>query len=145
MVIFFLQRLLIPTARKGIAAVFCKIFTPLRQRAVRHSQLAGNLGLRFLAGLQQVYRLDLKLFRVRFLLFLHGTCSPLWISLFRVYSLHKGGPGSLRFAPEARKANQALVDLLGAIGKQKEAGPAQIALAWPLARNPWIVPIPATR
>jgi aryl-alcohol dehydrogenase-like predicted oxidoreductase len=50
-----------------------------------------------------------------------------------------------RFTPEARKANQALVDLLGAIGKRKKATPAQIALAWLLARKPWIVPIPGTR
>ncbi len=50
-----------------------------------------------------------------------------------------------RFAPEARKANQALVDLLGEIGKQKKATPAQIALAWLLAQKPWIVPIPGTR
>jgi aryl-alcohol dehydrogenase-like predicted oxidoreductase len=50
-----------------------------------------------------------------------------------------------RFAPEARKANQALVDLLGEIGKQKEAAPAQIALAWLLAQKSWIVPIPGTR
>jgi aryl-alcohol dehydrogenase-like predicted oxidoreductase len=50
-----------------------------------------------------------------------------------------------RFSPEARKANQALVDLLGAIGKRKQATPAQIALAWLLARKPWIVPIPGTR
>jgi aryl-alcohol dehydrogenase-like predicted oxidoreductase len=50
-----------------------------------------------------------------------------------------------RFTPEARKANQALVDLLGTIGKRKKATPAQIALAWLLARKPWIVPIPGTR
>ncbi len=50
-----------------------------------------------------------------------------------------------RFAPEARLANQALVDLLGEIGKQKKATPAQIALAWLLAQRPWIVPIPGTR
>ncbi len=50
-----------------------------------------------------------------------------------------------RFAPEARKANQALVDLLDQIGVQKKATPAQIALAWLLARKPWIVPIPGTR
>jgi aryl-alcohol dehydrogenase-like predicted oxidoreductase len=50
-----------------------------------------------------------------------------------------------RFTPEARKANQALVDLLGEIGKRKEATPAQIALAWLLAQKPWIVPIPGTR
>ena len=49
-----------------------------------------------------------------------------------------------RFAPEARKANQAVVDLLGTIAKQKEATPAQIALAWLLAQKPWIVPIPGT-
>lgn len=50
-----------------------------------------------------------------------------------------------RFAPEARKANQALVDLLSRIAEQKEATPAQIALAWLLAQKPWIVPIPGTR
>jgi aryl-alcohol dehydrogenase-like predicted oxidoreductase len=49
-----------------------------------------------------------------------------------------------RFTPEARKANQALVDLLGVIGKRKNATPAQIALAWLLAQKPWIVPIPGT-
>jgi aryl-alcohol dehydrogenase-like predicted oxidoreductase len=49
-----------------------------------------------------------------------------------------------RFTPEARKANQALVDLLGKVAKQKKATPAQIALAWLLAQKPWIVPIPGT-
>ena len=49
-----------------------------------------------------------------------------------------------RFTPEARKANQALVDLLGMIAAQKKATPAQIALAWLLAQKPWIVPIPGT-
>src|SRR5438034_9933587 len=49
-----------------------------------------------------------------------------------------------RFTPEARKANQALVDLLGQVAKQKNATPAQIALAWLLAQKPWIVPIPGT-
>jgi aryl-alcohol dehydrogenase-like predicted oxidoreductase len=49
-----------------------------------------------------------------------------------------------RFTPEAMKANQAFVDLLGAIAKQKNATPAQIALAWLLAQKPWIVPIPGT-
>ena len=49
-----------------------------------------------------------------------------------------------RFTPEARKANQALVDLLGRIAKRKKATPAQIALAWLLAQKPWIVPIPGT-
>jgi aryl-alcohol dehydrogenase-like predicted oxidoreductase len=49
-----------------------------------------------------------------------------------------------RFAPEARKANQALVDLLAAIAERKKATPAQIALAWLLAKKPWIVPIPGT-
>src|SRR6266480_1870918 len=49
-----------------------------------------------------------------------------------------------RFKPEARKANQVLVDLLDRIASQKHATPAQIALAWLLAQNPWIVPIPGT-
>jgi len=49
-----------------------------------------------------------------------------------------------RFTPEARKANQALVGLLGAIGERKRATPAQIALAWLLVQKPWIVPIPGT-
>jgi aryl-alcohol dehydrogenase-like predicted oxidoreductase len=49
-----------------------------------------------------------------------------------------------RFSPEARKANQALVELLGRIAQQKQATPAQIALAWLLAQKPWIVPIPGT-
>jgi aryl-alcohol dehydrogenase-like predicted oxidoreductase len=49
-----------------------------------------------------------------------------------------------RFAPEARKANRTLVDLLGSIAQRKGATPAQIALAWLLARKPWIVPIPGT-
>jgi len=53
--------------------------------------------------------------------------------------------GLPRFTPEARKANQALVDLLGRIGAGKRATPAQIALAWLLAKQPWIVPIPGTR
>src|SRR5467141_2942524 len=50
-----------------------------------------------------------------------------------------------RFTPEARKANQALVELLGRIAARKKATPAQIALAWLLAQRPWIVPIPGTR
>ncbi|GGF30116.1 aldehyde oxidase [Aliidongia dinghuensis] len=49
-----------------------------------------------------------------------------------------------RFKPEARKANQTLVDLLGQIAAQKQATSAQIALAWLLAQKPWIVPIPGT-
>jgi len=49
-----------------------------------------------------------------------------------------------RFTPEARKANQALVDLLSKVAKGKNATPAQIALAWLLAQKPWIVPIPGT-
>ena len=49
-----------------------------------------------------------------------------------------------RFTPEARKANQALVDLLGKAAEQKNATPAQVAIAWLLARKPWIVPIPGT-
>ena len=49
-----------------------------------------------------------------------------------------------RFTPEARKANQTLVELLRSMGKRKDATPAQIALAWLLAQRPWIVPIPGT-
>jgi aryl-alcohol dehydrogenase-like predicted oxidoreductase len=49
-----------------------------------------------------------------------------------------------RFTPEARKANQAVVDLLGQVAKRKKTTPAQIALAWLLAQKPWIVPIPGT-
>ena len=49
-----------------------------------------------------------------------------------------------RFTPEARKANQALVDLLGKIAERKKATPAQTALAWLLAQKPWMVPIPGT-
>ena len=50
-----------------------------------------------------------------------------------------------RFTPEARKANQPLVDLLTEIAARKQATAAQIALAWLLAQEPWIVPIPGTR
>ena len=50
-----------------------------------------------------------------------------------------------RFTPEARKANQVVIDLLARIGEQKGATPAQIALAWLLAQKPWIVPIPGSR
>ena len=49
-----------------------------------------------------------------------------------------------RFSPEARKANQIVVDLLGKLAERKKATPAQIALAWLLAQKPWIVPIPGT-
>jgi aryl-alcohol dehydrogenase-like predicted oxidoreductase len=49
-----------------------------------------------------------------------------------------------RFSPEARKANQAVVDLLAAIAARKQATPAQVALAWLLAQRPWLVPIPGT-
>jgi aryl-alcohol dehydrogenase-like predicted oxidoreductase len=49
-----------------------------------------------------------------------------------------------RFAPEARRANQALVDLIGRIAAAKQASPAQIAIAWLLAQKPWIAPIPGT-
>ena len=49
-----------------------------------------------------------------------------------------------RFSAEARKANQAVVDLLTRMADQKKATPAQIALAWLLAQQPWIVPIPGT-
>jgi aryl-alcohol dehydrogenase-like predicted oxidoreductase len=53
--------------------------------------------------------------------------------------------GLPRFAAEAREANQALVELIGRLGAAKGATPAQVALAWLLARRPWIVPIPGTR
>ena len=49
-----------------------------------------------------------------------------------------------RFTPEARKANQGIVDLLRKIAQEKKSTPAQIALAWLLAQKPWIVPIPGT-
>jgi aryl-alcohol dehydrogenase-like predicted oxidoreductase len=49
-----------------------------------------------------------------------------------------------RFTPEARKANQSLVDLLGEIAARKQVTSAQIAIAWLLAQKPWIVPIPGT-
>ena len=49
-----------------------------------------------------------------------------------------------RFTPEALKANQALIHLLGSIGERKKATPAQIALAWLLAQKPWMAPIPGT-
>ena len=49
-----------------------------------------------------------------------------------------------RFTPENRRANQALVELLGKVAQRKKATPAQLALAWLLARKPWIVPIPGT-
>ncbi len=52
---------------------------------------------------------------------------------------------SPRFTPEARQANQALIDLLNEVAARKQASPAQIALAWLLAQKPWIVPIPGTR
>jgi len=49
-----------------------------------------------------------------------------------------------RFSPEARKANQSMIDLLNSIAQKKKATPAQVALAWLLAQKPWIVPIPGT-
>ena len=49
-----------------------------------------------------------------------------------------------RFSPENRKANRAMVDLIGKFAQQKKATPAQVALAWLLAQKPWIVPIPGT-
>ena len=49
-----------------------------------------------------------------------------------------------RFTPEAMKANQSLIELLGSMARRKQATPAQIALAWLLAQQPWIVPIPGT-
>lgn len=53
-------------------------------------------------------------------------------------------PCRTRFTPENRRANQALVEVLGKVSKQKGATPAQITLAWLLAQKPWIVPIPGT-
>ena len=50
-----------------------------------------------------------------------------------------------RFTPDAIRANQGVIDLLAQIGEQKNATPAQIALAWLLAQKPWIVPIPGSR
>lgn len=49
-----------------------------------------------------------------------------------------------RFAPEARQANRALIDVLAVIAARKQVTPAQLALAWLLAQKPWIVPIPGT-
>ena len=68
------------------------------------------------------------------------------INIWRVGELCSVGTGRTlpRFTPEALKANQALIDLLGTIGKRKQATAAQIALAWLLAQKPWIVPIPGT-
>jgi aryl-alcohol dehydrogenase-like predicted oxidoreductase len=60
---------------------------------------------------------------------------------FHITDFRNGLP---RFTPEARKANQALVDLLAAVAARKKATPAEVALAWLLARKPWIVPIPGT-
>jgi aryl-alcohol dehydrogenase-like predicted oxidoreductase len=60
-------------------------------------------------------------------------------------SRFSGRPKILCFTPEARKANQTLVDLLSKIAARKQATPAQIALAWLLAQKPWILPIPGTR
>jgi aryl-alcohol dehydrogenase-like predicted oxidoreductase len=71
--------------------------------------------------------------------FLTGTINE--TTTFESNDFRAGLP---RFTPEARKANQALVDRLRAIGERKDATPAQIALAWLLAQEPWIVPIPGT-
>jgi aryl-alcohol dehydrogenase-like predicted oxidoreductase len=71
--------------------------------------------------------------------FLTGTISE--NTTFDAADFRSGLP---RFTPEARKANQALVDLLAAIGRRSHATPAQLALAWLLSRKPWIVPIPGT-
>jgi aryl-alcohol dehydrogenase-like predicted oxidoreductase len=60
---------------------------------------------------------------------------------FDANDFRNNGP---RFTPEARKANQTVVDLLAKIAKQKNATPAQIALAWLLGQKSWIVPIPGT-
>ena len=63
-------------------------------------------------------------------------CTP-WSNLLKALRV-------LRLPPEARKTNQAIVDLLGKLAEQKKATPAQVALAWLLAQKPWIVPIPGT-
>jgi aryl-alcohol dehydrogenase-like predicted oxidoreductase len=90
------------------------------------------------------------------------TCEELGIGFVPFSPLGKGfltgtvdagmtfAPGDVRatfprFTPEARQANQALVDLLARIAGEKQATAAQIALAWLLAQKPWIVPIPGTR
>ena len=90
------------------------------------------------------------------------TCADLGIGFVPFSPLGRGfltgkispttefAPGDMRarlprFTPEARQANQAVVDLLGKLGQAKDATPAQIALAWLLAQKPWIVPIPGTR
>jgi aryl-alcohol dehydrogenase-like predicted oxidoreductase len=72
--------------------------------------------------------------------FLTGTIDP--NATFAGSDIRSSIP---RFAPEARQANQALVDLLGTVAARKNATPAQVALAWLLAQKPWIVPIPGTR
>ena len=95
--------------------------------------------------------LNTKCYRYLRSLGLDSFHSVLWARAFlrenerkyyvRQYDLRNTLP---RFTPEARKANQALVDLLGEIAKRKHATPAQIALAWLLGQKPWIVPIPGT-
>jgi aryl-alcohol dehydrogenase-like predicted oxidoreductase len=72
--------------------------------------------------------------------YLTGKVTPT-ATFDKVADLRAGFP---RFTPEALKANQALIKLLGTIAERKKATPAQIALAWLLARKPWIVPIPGT-
>jgi len=72
--------------------------------------------------------------------YLTGKVTPT-AAFDKVADLRAGFP---RFTPEALKANQALTKLLGSIAERKKATPAQIALAWLLARKPWIVPIPGT-
>src|SRR6266567_7978662 len=69
MTIFFFQRRLMPTARKGIVAMVCQILAPLRQGAVRYSQFTGDLGLRLPAGFDKAHRFDLEFLGGRFLLF----------------------------------------------------------------------------
>jgi aryl-alcohol dehydrogenase-like predicted oxidoreductase len=73
--------------------------------------------------------------------FLTGTISP--ETTFEPGNDFRAGMP--RFEPEARRHNQAVVDLLAAVGERKGATPGQIALAWLLAQRPWIVPIPGTR
>jgi aryl-alcohol dehydrogenase-like predicted oxidoreductase len=77
-------------------------------------------------------------------------CTSTPITIIEIASSNNGGDSSdfrnivPRFTPEARKANQALVDLLRELAARKQATPAQIAIAWLLAQKPWLVPIPGT-
>ncbi|HEY7418622.1 MAG TPA: aldo/keto reductase [Ktedonobacteraceae bacterium] len=88
------------------------------------------------SGLQQVYTIHSPLGRG----YLTGMINE--HTTFDSSDLRSRNP---RFTPEAIKANQMVIDLLARIGAQKQATPAQVALAWLLAQKPWIVPIPGSR